>query len=140
MSTLEVGHPLRNNPEVSFGPFVGSHKNKYAYDFSIPEGSEVLSVSDGIVARIIQHYDKAHNDPSKDEGNYIEVVHDDGTVAQYYHLKKNSSRVSLCQKIKKGDVIGLSGNTGYSDGPHLHIEVYRPTDGKNFKTLPLVFK
>ncbi|WP_309997394.1 M23 family metallopeptidase [Chryseobacterium sp. 2987] len=50
----------------------------------------------------------------------------DGTFAQYYHLKENGVKVNLGDQVKKGDVIALSGNTGWCNGPHLHFVCYIP--------------
>lgn len=139
-TNLTLFHPLKNKRPFDFGPNSKTHQDKFAYDFNAPEGTEVFSMNDGVVAKVIQNFSNSHQHKDKDEGNHIEVVHDDGTVARYYHLKKDSAKVSLCQKVKKGDVIAETGNTGFSEGPHLHVEVFRPLDGKNFKTIELKFE
>jgi murein DD-endopeptidase MepM/ murein hydrolase activator NlpD len=53
-------------------------------------------------------------------GNYITLAHNDGSESLYGHLSKIS--VSLGQTVGRDAVIGLSGNTGTSTGPHLHLE------------------
>lgn len=82
-------------------------------DFAVPVGTPVLSVGDGEV--IISKYGKI-------AGNYIGIKHNHQCVTRYMHLQK--ILVKLGQKVKKGDQIALSGNTGRSTGPHLHFEVW----------------
>ncbi|WP_277619852.1 M23 family metallopeptidase [Chryseobacterium angstadtii] len=69
-------------------------------------------------------------------------MHPDGTFAQYYHLKQNGVKVNIGDQVKKGDVIGLSGNTGWSKGPHLHFVCYIPrvSENKSRETIKTLFK
>lgn len=75
-------------------------------------------------------------------GNYIIINHGGGYTTLYAHLK--SRNVSKDAKVKQGDVIGYSGNTGYSTGPHLHFEINKngsPYDPlTEFKGFNYVFK
>ena len=54
-------------------------------------------------------------------GNYIAIEHPDGKVTIYGHL--SSVAVGVGQTVVQGQVIGYSGSTGNSSGPHLHFEV-----------------
>lgn len=54
-------------------------------------------------------------------GNYIAVAGDDGNVIYYCHMSERIAKVG--QRVKVGDVLGIEGNTGYSFGSHLHLEV-----------------
>jgi murein DD-endopeptidase MepM/ murein hydrolase activator NlpD len=67
-----------------------------------------------------------------DKANTVAIVHDDGTVAEYAHLSPGPDSVKPGQRVAAGELLGYSGNTGYSSGPHLHFIVSRPTvaDGK----------
>ena len=75
-------------------------------------------------------------------GNYIIINHGGGYTTLYAHLSRRN--VSKGKKVKQGDVIGLSGNTGYSTGPHLHFEINQNGTSKNpldwFKGFNYVFK
>jgi hypothetical protein len=71
-----------------------------------------------------------------DQANYVTVDHGDGTRAIYYHLQLNGALVNEGDRVGAGEPIGLSGNTGWSTRPHLHIEV------KDFlyNSLPMLFE
>lgn len=56
-------------------------------------------------------------------GYHVRVLLDDGNTVIYGHLSKGSIRVSVGQRVARNQIIGLSGNTGNSTGPHLHMEV-----------------
>ncbi|WP_156466201.1 M23 family metallopeptidase [Janibacter sp. Soil728] len=60
--------------------------------------------------------------PMSGYGNYIDVKYWDGTVSRYGHLSSISASVG--QQVSTGDVVALSGNTGHSTGPHLHMEIH----------------
>jgi len=58
-----------------------------------------------------------------EEGNNVIMQHDDRTLGMYFHLKKNGAFVEPGANVEAGDLIGYSGNTGFSSGSHLHFEV-----------------
>jgi murein DD-endopeptidase MepM/ murein hydrolase activator NlpD len=93
-------------------------------DFGAPKGTPVFAPADGIVE--IARY-------SKSAGNWIMVNHQNGYKTVYMHFDKHA--VKEGQQIKRGQVIGYIGNTGYSTGPHLHYEVRHnnvPVNPMNF--------
>lgn len=97
----------------------------YALDFDLPLGTKVCAARGGKILAVKQDSDKHGKTISSSKyANFIIVAHEDGSYANYFHLKQNSSLVKEGDQIKTGDVIALSGNTGWSDGPHLHFEVY----------------
>lgn len=109
-----------------------SHQNENSLDFKMPEGTEIIASREGLVTDLVQHNNTGC--PSKncaDQGNYITIMHSDGTFAQYYHLQQNGVKVNIGDHVKKGDTIGLSGNTGWSSGPHLHFMCYLPKAAKD---------
>jgi murein DD-endopeptidase MepM/ murein hydrolase activator NlpD len=121
-----------------------SHQNENALDFIMPEGTEILAAREGKVIGMVQH-NKSGCATVKcaDLGNYIKILHSDGTIADYFHLQHNGAKVKLGQEIQKGELIGLSGNTGWSNGPHLHFVSYLPSDSageRGRKTIKTLFK
>ncbi|WP_308706276.1 M23 family metallopeptidase [Marinoscillum sp. MHG1-6] len=114
-----------------------THENLYALDFNMDVGAEITAIRDGIVTKVIERYDKGCPDESCEQyNNLVLVTHEDGSIANYAHLKKNGAIVKVGDRVKAGDLIGLSGATGWASGPHLHLEVYTASwDGKI--TLPV---
>jgi murein DD-endopeptidase MepM/ murein hydrolase activator NlpD len=124
------------------GKFSHQGEDYYSVDFEMPEGTEVIASRGGIVAEVIDTYTVGGPDPKlKGQNNRVGIVHEDGTIAVYRHLKAGSARVRVGQEVREGEPIGLSGNTGYSAAPHLHFEVMHIlgiNGGK--KTLPISFR
>lgn len=103
----------------------------FAYDFVMPTGTEVCAARRGNVIKVIDTNDgNGINAP----GNYINIIHEDGTIAQYVHIRKGGSRANVGQSVEQGHVIAESGNVGYSLQPHLHFHVV-----KNRVTIPVSF-
>jgi murein DD-endopeptidase MepM/ murein hydrolase activator NlpD len=93
-------------------PVYGSGKFHEGMDFSAPIGTPVYATGDGKVT------DAGWN---QGYGNSIDINHGYDYLTRYAHLSK--IMVKKGQDIKRGDLIGLVGNTGKSTGPHLHYEV-----------------
>lgn len=79
----------------------------------------IIAPIDGVVQRSTIITDK--NNPTWEWGNYIRLDTEDKHLLYFCHLSKRTVKVG--QKVKKGDVIGIEGNTGYSFGSHCHFEV-----------------
>ncbi len=73
-------------------------------------------------------------------GNYVVVAIGHGRYAFYAHLATGTLRVRIGQKVKRGQVIGLLGNTGNTDGPHLHFHVMNSPSPLQSSGLPFVFR
>jgi murein DD-endopeptidase MepM/ murein hydrolase activator NlpD len=123
-----------------------SHNNRenlYAVDFAMPIGSPVVAARGGIVIDVtLRHREGGFSTSYIDKANTVAIVHDDGTVAEYAHLSPGPELIKLGQRVHAGDLLGHSGNTGYSSGPHLHFIVSRPTvtDGKVTRvSVPVLF-
>jgi murein DD-endopeptidase MepM/ murein hydrolase activator NlpD len=115
-----AGHLVYQGYNGSF-----SHQGQYALDFIMPEGTEILAAREGVVVKVVQSNSLGCAQEScKQYGNYIQIYHRDGTFAEYIHLRKDGARVRPGDYVQKGDVIGYSGNTGWSSGPHLHFDCF----------------
>lgn len=122
-----------------------SHKglSAYAIDFQVVEGTPVYAARDGkVVALYKDSNEGGFSKRFRSKANYVVIEHDDRTLAKYYHLKKNGVFVHVGEQVHAGDKIGLSGNTGYSSGPHLHFSVSKVDEKthKRAKTIPTLFK
>lgn len=101
-----------------------SHKGGRALDFKIKTGTKVCAARSGVVTAVRNDSDKGGLKPENlSDGNYIAILHSDGSTAWYWHFQKDGVVVETGDKIETGQFIGLSGNTGYSAFPHLHFEV-----------------
>ncbi len=106
-------------------PLTGKREFHKGIDIAGPIGVPVVSTADGIVTR-------AENN-AYGYGKLVEVTHGFGFSTRYAHL--NSISVKIGQFVKRGQVIGARGSTGWSTGPHLHYEVRinnKPVNPMNF--------
>lgn len=103
-----------------------SHKNRAALDFKMKKGTAVTAARDGIVVRVKEDGNKGGwNKKYRPFGNVIIIQHADGSRAGYWHLQFNGALVNVGDSVKQGQIIGLSGKTGYTLFPHLHFIVWR---------------
>ena len=99
-----------------------SHRGneEFAFDFKMPEGSEVCAAREGVVTSVqVSHEGHGINAPN----NRIVIDHPDGTQGVYLHLQKNGSLVTKGDRIRQGQKIARSGHVGRSMTPHLHFHV-----------------
>ncbi|RDV81232.1 M23 family metallopeptidase [Ammonifex thiophilus] len=104
-------------------PILGDYRPHYGIDIACPEGTPVVAVSNGVVTYVgwVPGY------------GYCVQYRDATYEYLYAHLKAGSSRVKVGDHVNAGEVLALSGNTGLSEGPHLHFGVYRGEVG-DYKT------
>ncbi|MGA2141044.1 MAG: M23 family metallopeptidase [Brevinematales bacterium] len=118
-----------------------SHRGwiQYSLDFGMQIGTPVCAARDGVVVEVKQDsYHGGFRFWYMNMANYITVYHSDGSFSEYLHLMQNGSAVKVGDIIKKGQVIGYSGNTGFTTGPHLHFMVFKAvTMGR--QTVPTLF-
>ena len=109
-----------------------SHQNEFALDFNLKMGSEILAAREGLVVTVVNNHNKNCPDISCAKyNNKILIMHSDGTFADYSHLKYQGAVVKKGQHVKKDQLIGYSGSTGFASGPHLHFAVFiNRIDGK----------
>ena len=107
-----------------FGVF--SHKERAALDFKMKRGTKICAAREGVVVRIKEDSDRGGmNKKYRADGNNIVIQHPDGSRAGYWHLQKDGALVNVGDTVKKGQVIALSGKTGYASTPHLHFLVWK---------------
>lgn len=106
-------------------PVLGFGRMHYGQDFEVPYGTNVYATGDGTVIEAGWN--------SGGFGNYVVIDHGFGLVSIYGHLSKIN--VPKDVKVKRGDLVGLSGSTGTSSGPHLHYQINKygtPVNAINF--------
>lgn len=110
--------PIKNGKISTPFKKQGSHWSKGFHtgvDFAVPIGTDILAVADGLITKA--NWGKSYG---------IQIVQEVGLHSKkqyciYAHLSE--TLVEVGDKVKKGQVIGKSGNTGNSTGPHLHFEL-----------------
>ena len=124
-------HTIQKITQGHNGKFSHQGNSKYAIDFGMKVGTKVYAAREGVVVALKEDSNKHGNTLSfAKHANYITIKHDDGSYAKYTHLKKNSVFLGLGHRVNRGDLIALSGNTGFTNGEHLHFLVYK---GKNYR-------
>lgn len=93
-------------------PVLGTPAWHHGQDFSAPHGTEVFATGAGKIKFV--GWDTGL-------GNYIAIDHGYGYESLYGHLSQ--FKISVNDSVKRGDLIGLTGSTGYSTGPHLHYQI-----------------
>jgi murein DD-endopeptidase MepM/ murein hydrolase activator NlpD len=118
-----------------------SHKERAALDFKMKRGTEIYAAREGVVVRVKQDGNKGGlNKKYRPFGNNIVIEHSDGTRAGYWHLQYSSAMVKVGDTVRKGQVIALSGKTGYAALPHLHFLVWTFDDRGNWQQIPTRFQ
>jgi hypothetical protein len=107
------------------GDFSHNGQSAYAFDFSLGIGTPLVAVADGTVLKA--YGGTLPGDPCYDGGgmecinaaNYVSLVHSDGTQSIYAHLSE--VEVADGQFVPRGAIVGLTGSSGWSTGPHAHV-------------------
>lgn len=102
----------------------------HALDFLLPQNTPILATLGGEVVEVKVDSNQG-GFRKKYVGNqylnWITIAHESGEFSQYAHLKHHGNVVKKGDWVKAGDLIGYSGNTGFSTCPHLHFHVYELT-------------
>ncbi|MEM6631941.1 MAG: M23 family metallopeptidase [Bacteroidota bacterium] len=102
---------------VRMHPIFKKLRMHHGVDFEARLNTPVFATADGVVT----HAGYKENG----YGFYVEIKHRNGFITRYAHLHRFGIRVKKKQKVSAGDLVGLSGNTGRSIGPHLHYEILK---------------
>ncbi len=114
---------------------------EFAIDWAMPVGTVVCAAREGTVVALRSDSTLGVKNPKfASSGNFVIIRHEDNTFAEYGHLKRKGVVVWLGQSVARGAVLGFSGGTGYSSGPHLHFGVFQNVDAAVRRSLPVQFK
>jgi murein DD-endopeptidase MepM/ murein hydrolase activator NlpD len=117
---------------------------KEAIDFILTQGTTILAPKSGKVINIKVDSKQGGADQKYEDIkylNYMTIQHSNGEFSQYGHLKHKGSLVKLGDKVKQGQPIAISGNTGFTTTPHLHFHVFKFTTSKvGWESLKVRFK
>ena len=115
-------------------------RDRYSVDFAMRKGTSVCAARAGIVVDLKESSKTGgSHEKFRHDSNYICIAHDDGTVAEYHHLHYQGVLVEVGEHVEAGQRIAISGNTGYSTGPHLHFGVYAAVSGRRSQSQPIAF-
>jgi hypothetical protein len=116
-----------------------THMGSFAFDFAMPIGTPIVAAREGVVFSTVDGFEEGSAETAKflERSNNVIVLHDDGTIAAYAHLQRGMA-VTEGDRVAVGQLLGWSGNSGYSSGPHLHFEVAIPQFSVS-ETIPIVF-
>lgn len=121
-----VPWPCGTSYEITQGHGGGSHAdaiNRWAWDIGIPVGADVVAPADGVVRAIRMDSTRGGCDSSYiNDANYVVIDFGDGTDANFTHLQANSSDLAVGSAVRRGDVVGKVGLTGWVCGAHLHFQ------------------
>jgi murein DD-endopeptidase MepM/ murein hydrolase activator NlpD len=122
------------------GPFTHQgEQNKYAVDIAMPVNTPVHAARSGIVMEVeSDFFNSGTKQAYKSRANSIRVLHEDGSMAVYAHLALEKLVVHPGLAVTAGQLIGYSGNTGYTTGPHLHFSV-QLNKGMRLSSVPFKF-
>lgn len=130
-----LGGPFRltQGPNGKYSHF--GAKGRYAMDIAMPEGTPIIAARGGTVIKVENNQNNGGENPS---GNFVRILHEDGTMGVYLHLMRGSVTVREGQQVGVGAALARSGNTGNSTGPHLHFVVQRNV-GMALESIPYQF-
>lgn len=138
---LPFAHGTKRRLSQGFhGQFTHYGENEYAVDFEMPVGTPVFAARGGLVADVKEASNAGGPSSSyEDHANRILIAHPDGSFGNYVHLREDGALVTPGDRVEAGQLIGYSGNTGRSSGPHLHFDVRLPREDGTNMSIPFRF-
>jgi hypothetical protein len=139
-ATPELRLPFANAPHQVIqgvgGSFSHFGRYEFAWDFEMPEGTQVLAAASGTVVEVVTSFaDGGPDRKFENAANVVVIDHGHDRFSIYQHLRKGGALVREGQTVARGQPIGLSGNTGWTTRPHLHFSVI---DYRN-RSVPVCF-
>ena len=111
--------------------------SRYAIDFGMKVGDTITAVRGGIVFFVKEDSNEyCRTRKCVDKGNKVLILHEDGTMAHYVHLDFEGAIVNVGDKVIVGQPIAMSGMTGFTTTPHLHLVMYK----SGGISIPFLFK
>ena len=118
-----------------------THRERAALDFKMKRGTKICAAREGVVVRLKEDGDRGGlKKRYRPYGNYVIIQHADSSRAGYWHLRKDGVLVNMGDTVKKGQVIALSGKTGYSFTPHLHFLVWSTDNRRQWRQVATRFQ
>ena len=118
-----------------------THRERAALDFKMKRGTKICAVREGVVVRVKEDGDRGGlKKKYRPYGNYVIIQHADSSRAGYWHLQKDGALVNVGDTVKKGQVIALSGKTGYTFTPHLHFLVWTTDTNRQWRQVATRFQ
>ena len=142
----DVDEQRKDSPAhiISYGMNDEKYDERKAVDFLCAVGTKILAAHDGRIIKVVNNLNKKWTKrtippkevmtPTEQYGNFVVIAHENEEFSLYAHFDKGSIIVCEGQDVKKGQVLGLSGNTGWSIKPHLHFQVHK-NEGKGYTAL-----
>lgn len=112
----------------------------YTVDFAMPEGTAVHAAREGVVIAVADEHERGcWSTDCVRFANHVAIRHSDGTIGEYFHLQKDGALVAVGESVERGQRIAFSGNTGYTNIPHLHFGVYTTTSNGDRRSIDIRF-
>ena len=121
-----LNRPLDKVYTITAREYYSNKKYHGAIDYGCPKGTPVYAAESGTVTIYDGGYGDGYYGSNDGYGwrNYIDIVHGNGYKTRYAHMSTGRFVVKTGTKVERGQLIGYSGNSGNSSGPHLHFGLY----------------
>jgi len=130
--TKKYSLPFRPNKKIKkhITPTHKKYNYPYAIDWAMPIGTPILAARGGTVTERESRFNVHGGEKFINRGNGLRIKHIDGECSTYWHFKWRGIVVKRGQRVRRGQLIGYSGQTGFATYPHLHFDVYKTVNGK----------